>query len=317
MKIFVAGATGTLGRPVVRMLLSRGHEVVGLSRSESGVRRIDGMGAQGVVGNALDGDRMRTLVQDARPEQIVHLLTALPPGGVMRKRQLRPTNTLRIDGTANLIHAAAAAGVRRIVAESFIGVYGPGQFTEKISEDNPLPPAGEGAFREAVLAMRSLEDQLRLARAKSVETVALRIGLLYGLEVPSTRSLIQQARSGRLFVPRGLSGVGAFVHNDDAAAAIIAAIEQPDPAPVYNIVDDEPTRMVSFLSQLAAAVSAPPPRQIPSWIVKLSAPVIAELGSATLLLSNAKAKRELGWTLRYPTLHEGLADLRRTATMAA
>jgi nucleoside-diphosphate-sugar epimerase len=308
MKIFVAGATGTLGRPVVRTLVSHGHEIVGLSRTESGAHRVETMGGRGVVGNALDEDRMRSLIMDARPEVVVHLLTALPPGGVLRKKQLNPTNELRIKGTANLISAAAGAGVRRLVAESF----GP------ITEDAPLPPVKEGPFKDAVLALRSLEDQLRAATATlGMQTVALRIGLLYGLEVPSTQLMIDQARAGRLFVPRGLSGVGSFVHNDDAAAAIVAAIEGQPLSLVYNIADDEPTTLSAFMAQLAASVSAPPPRSIPAWIVNLAAPIIAEMGSARLPLANSKAKRELGWSLRYPTLRSGMAELHSSAARAA
>ena len=318
MKIFVAGATGTLGRPVVRTLVSHGHEIVGLSRTESGARRVEAMGGRGVVGNALDADRMRSLIMDARPEVVVHLLTALPPGGVLRKKQLNPTNELRTKGTANLISAAAGAGVRRLVAESFVGVYGSGNFTRPITEDAPLPPVTEGPFKDAVLALRSLEDQLRAASATlGMQTVALRIGLLYGLEVPSTQLMIDQARAGRLFVPRGLSGVGSFVHNDDAAAAIVAAIEGQPLSLVYNIADDEPTTLSAFMSQLAAAISAPRPRSIPTWIVNLAAPIIAEMGSARLPLANSKAKRELKWSLRYPTLRSGMAELHSSAVRAA
>ncbi|RPI47598.1 MAG: NAD(P)-dependent oxidoreductase, partial [Acidobacteria bacterium] len=229
MRMFVAGATGTLGRPVVRALVSRGHDVIGLTRTQEGARRIKDMGARAVVGNALDAERLKALVVEARPDVVVHLLTALPPGGVTRKSQLRQTNELRTAGTANLIAASLAGGAHRIVAESFVGVYSGGSFSRPVSEDAPLPPPPEGPFRDTVLALRSLEDQLRAATASSgIETVALRIGFLYGSDVPSTRLMIDQARAGRLFLPAGLSGIAPFVHNDDAAAAIVAAIERPN-----------------------------------------------------------------------------------------
>jgi nucleoside-diphosphate-sugar epimerase len=314
MRIFVAGATGTLGRPVVKTLVAHGHDVVGLSRSESGARRIEAMGARAVVGNALDHEKMRSLIVDARPEQVLHLLTALPPGGVIRNKQLRPTNELRTRGTQNLIRASAAAGVRRIVAESFVGVYGLGTLAGFASEDKPLPPVGEGSFADTIGALRSLEEQLRTAQAQlGMQTVSLRIGLVYGPDVPSTQLMIDQARAGRLYLPRGLDGIGSFVHIDDAATAIVAAVERPNVSPVYNVGDDEPIAMTEFLSRLAEAVSAGRPRSIPLWVVKLAAPVIAELGSAKLLMANEKAKRELGWTLRYPTLRAGLATLQRSA----
>jgi nucleoside-diphosphate-sugar epimerase len=133
MRVFIAGATGTLGRPVVRALVSRGHQVVGLTRTDEGARRIQATGAKAVIGNALDAERMKKLVVEARPDVVVHLLTAIPPAGVMRKNQLRPTNELRVTGTANLIGASMAAGARRLVAESFVGIYAGGNFSRPAS----------------------------------------------------------------------------------------------------------------------------------------------------------------------------------------
>ncbi len=259
MRIFVAGATGTLGRPVVRELVNRQHDVVGLTRTQEGARRIDGMGAHAVIANALDSRRVSGLVVEARPDVVVHLLTALPPGGVLRPNQLRPTNELRTAGTANLIAGALAAGARRIVAESFIGVYAGGNASEPRAEDASLPPPMEGPFKDTLIALRSLEEQLRAANADSgIETVALRIGFLYGSDVPSTRIMIDQIKRGRMFVPAGLPGVASFVHNEDAAAANVAAIERPNVSRVYNVADDRAIPMADFIAQLAAAASARP-----------------------------------------------------------
>jgi len=268
------------------------------------------MGAQAVIGDALDAERLKALAVEARPDVVVHLLTALPPAGVMRKGQLRPTNTLRTTGTANLIAAARAAGARRIVAESFFGVYGAGEAGRTIREDDPLPPPLEGAFKDTLLALRSLEDQLAATAASGLETVTLRIGLLYGSDVPSTRLMVEQARAGRMFVPARLSGIVPSVHIDDAASAIVAAIETPRVSSVYNVVDDRAMPMADFIAQLAASVSAPAPRTIPAWLLRIVAPIIAAIASATLTLDNSKVKRELGWTLRYPTPAEGLTEVR-------
>jgi nucleoside-diphosphate-sugar epimerase len=318
MKIFVAGATGTLGRPVVRLLLSHGHELVGLTRSEEGRRRLLTQGAHAVIGNALDARRLRLAMLECRPDQVVHLLTALPPGGALRPRQLRPTNRLRIAATANVIAGAIASGAHRLVAESFVGVYGPEATTPGGSEDDPLPAVKSGPLQAAVLALRSLEDQLHTVRAAGlIDTVALRIGFLYGPDVPSMDVLINQAIARRLFVPRQLPGIAPFVQITDAANAIIAAIEHPKPSEIYNIVDDQPIALTTFLAEMSRAIGAPPPRQVPAWIVKLAAPVIAAGGSAQLLLSNGKAKRELEWSLRYPTVRVGLADLPQNIARAA
>ncbi len=321
MKIFIAGATGTLGRPVVRQLVSLGHEVVGLTRSEQGARALAAAGARGVVGNALDREGLRAAVTAARPDQVLHLLTALPTV-ILRPKHLEPTNELRILGTPNLIEAAVAAGARRIVAESFVSVYGEARFDHPVTEEEPLPPVGHGALHKTVAALRTMEDQLRAARDEGrIETVALRLGFLYGPDVPSTRDFVAQARAGRLAAPV-LPGLGANLHIDDAAAAIIAAVEadaveRPVPSPVYNVVDDEPMSVQETFTLLAQAVGARPPRLLPGWLVRLAAPVIAELGSMRLVLSNAKAKRELGWALRYPNARVGLAELNRALEEAA
>ena len=318
MRIFVAGATGTLGRPVVHALASDGYEVTGLTRTDNGTRLLHALGAQAIIGNALDARRVTQAVLESRAEVVVHLLTSLPPGGVLRKSQLRPTNELRTTGTANLIAASLAAGARRIVAESFVGIYGTGGSVAPASEEKPLPSPLDGAFKDTILALRALEDQLRAASAKSgLETVALRIGLLYGSGVPSTHFMIAQARAGRMFVPAGLSGVLPFVHHDDAVAAIVAAIESPNPSSVYNIVDDEALGMRDFVSQLLAGVSAPAPRSIPLWVVRIAAPIFAVLGSSRIRLDNTKAKRELAWVLRYPTVRAGLVELQKNLPIAA
>jgi nucleoside-diphosphate-sugar epimerase len=125
--------------------------------------------------------------------------------------------------------------------------------------------------------------------------------------------MIQQARARRLYIPAGLTGVGPFVHNDDAAAAIVAAVEHPRPSRVYNVADDEPIPLLRFIDELSSAVGAPSPRSIPGWIARIAAPMMAELGSASLRLSNDKVKRELGWSPIYPTLREGLAEVKAAA----
>jgi nucleoside-diphosphate-sugar epimerase len=318
MRVFVAGATGTLGRPVVRLLIARGHDVVGLTRTEQGRRALEAAGARATVANALDKEQLGRAILAVKPEAVAHLLTALPPGGPLRPKQLRATNALRTMGTAHLIDAAVSAGARRLVAESFVGVYGTSVFEHPRVEQDELPPVKDGVFKETVEALRSLEEQLRGARsAHRLQTVALRIGFLYGQDVPSTQAFISQAKAHRLFVPRRLGGRGAFVHISDAAAAIVAALEHPTPSDTYNIVDDEPISVATFLTLMTETIGAPPPRPLPSWVLKVAAPIVAEAVSADLWLSNAAAKTDLGWSLRYPTVRTGLADLRRQLGEAA
>ena len=154
-------------------------------------------------------------------------------------------------------------------------------------------------------------------RSDRLTTVALRIGYLYRPEVPAMVELARQARAGRLFVPRSFTGVGPFVHLEDAASAIVAAIEQPQPSPVYNVVDDQPMELEAFMAELATTLGARPPRHLPPWLVRLAAPLMEEFGMATLRLSNRRIKQELGWTPRYPTVTARIGTLGQVAAEAA
>jgi nucleoside-diphosphate-sugar epimerase len=163
------------------------------------------------------------------------------------------------------------------VAESFVGVYGAARFAEPRGEDAPLPEVGTGPFREGILAMRALEDQVHAARdAGRLEATALRIGFFYGSEVPSTRSMAHLLARRRMFVPRGASGIGAFVHIEDAAEAVVAAAESESVSALYNVVDDEPMPLLTFLDLASTALGTAGPRAVPAWLVRLLAPLPAQ-----------------------------------------
>jgi nucleoside-diphosphate-sugar epimerase len=317
VKVFVAGATGALGRPLVRRLVAGGHEVIGLTRSAQKRPLLESLGARPVVADALDADALSRAVRNAQPTHVVHLLTALPAEGPIRAAHLRATNEVRTRGTENLIRAATDAGVRRLVAESFVGVYGAVDSDAPHTEDEtltPVPPAG--VMRDGLIAMRSLEEQMLAARTR-LETVVLRYGLFYGPEVPSTVGVIRRLRRGQMFFPKGARGVGSFIHIDDAAEATVAALEAERPSAVYNIVDDEPTALVDYLTLSAEVFGTRPPRAAPVWLVKLLAPMIAEMASVRLPLSNAKARAELGFRPMHPTLREGLRTVSQALHEAA
>jgi nucleoside-diphosphate-sugar epimerase len=318
MKILVAGATGAMGRPLVRALVQRGHDVIGLTRTPAKRALVESLGARVALADALDAEGLRKVVLDAAPSHIVHLMTALPAAGPMRARDLRATNTLRLHGTSNLLRAAIDARVTRLVAESFVAVYGAVDFDRPSGEDVALtPPPSAGAFREALLALRWLEDQLaRVRDAKQLDTVTLRFGGIYGPDVPSLQAVVRMLRARRLFLPPA-RGVMSFVHVDDAATATIAALEHPSPSAVYNIVDDEPMSVRTFLERVASGVGAPPPRTMPAWLFRLIAPLMSEGMSVRMPLSNAKAKRELGWHLQHPTVRDGLRRIASHAETAA
>jgi len=308
MRVLVAGASGAMGRPLVRLLRSKGHEVFGVTRRPERAALVEALGARPLVADALDAAALQRVVNEARPTEVVHLLTALPPEGPLRARDLLATNCLRVRGTGNLLRASIAAGVRRVVVESFAGVYGAGQ-PLPWTEDGPLPPPA-GPFAEGVRAMRSLEHQAATARVH-LETVTLRFGLVYGPEVPATIGLARRLRRRRVFVPRGADGLASFVHVDDAATAILAALESPAAGLVYNVADDRPTGIVDYLAMSADVLGVPRPRTAPLWLLRLVAPLLVQGAFTRLALSNARARAELGWTPAYPTLREGIAQVVR------
>ena len=312
MRVFIAGASGTIGRPVTRMLVRVGHEVTGLTRTSAGVETLKRLGAKAVVGDALDAAQLERLVVDARPTHVLHLLTAIPAQGATRPRDLAGTNVLRTEGTANLLRAAVAAGAERIVAESFALAYGIGDFGP-----DPLPELRLGSAKhphpgvQAIVdALRSLEGQLSRASMEGrIETVVLRYGLIYGPGVPSTESMVEGLRHRRLPLVAKAAGIASFVHIDDAATATIAALEHGGDGEIYNIVDDGPAAFNDFLLEMAKSARAPQPRSAPRWLVRLVAPLAAEMAGARLPMSNRHAKVELSWTPRYRTPREGLATL--------
>lgn len=314
MRVFIAGATGTLGLPLVQQLINRGDHVIGLTRKEAGRDTLQRLGADAVIGDALDRERLQRLVVDAAPTHVVHLLTALPKAGVMKASDLTATNELRVRGTPNLLEAAIAAGARRIVVESYPSVYGAGHASNSpLAEDAPFAPLPTGPIRETVAALREMEAQV-LAASDRIDTIILRYGNFYGDAVPSTVAMAAALRARKVPLMRGATGVGSFLHIDDAVAATIAALDRGKPGSIYNIVDDEPVAITEFIKHAANAAGAPRPFTFPRFLVKLLAPMAVEFSTARLPLSNAKAKRELGFTPRFKTYRDGLCEVAAATT---
>jgi nucleoside-diphosphate-sugar epimerase len=309
MRVFVAGASGAIGRPLVRQLLAAGHEVTGMTRREERAEGIRAAGARAVICDAFDPTALETAVREAAPEVVVHELTALPPRIDYRKKgdSLEPTNRLRHEGTRNLLAAARAAGARRLIAESVAFLYAPeGDWVK--AEEAPLSSGAPAPFGAAVEAIADLERQV--AAAESIEGIVLRYGWLYG---PGTHfdadgSQTEDVRRRRAPIVGKGSGVFSFVHVEDAAAATVAAVERGAPG-VYNVVDDEPASVAEWLPFLARAIGAKAPYRVPRWIGRLAA---GETGVSMMTQirgsSNAKAKGELGWRPAWPSWRQGFRD---------
>jgi 2-alkyl-3-oxoalkanoate reductase len=302
MRVFVAGATGAIGARLIPQLLERRHEVIGSSRSGDKAERLRALGAQPVVLDVLERDEVLSAVTRARPDAIVHQATAL--AGVTDfkhfDRGFAQTNRLRSEGTDALLAAAREAGVERFVAQSFAGWPYAREGGPVKSEDDPFDPEPVPAMRETLAAIRHLEDAVVGAGG-----IVLRYGGFYG---SPTDAQLELVRKRRLPIVGDGGGIWSFVHLEDAAAATVLALEQRAPG-IYNIVDDEPAPVREWLPALAAAIGAKPPRRVPRWLARI---VAGEVGVVIMTdvrgASNAKAKRELGWTPRYPSWRRGFVD---------
>ena len=317
MKVFVAGATGVLGRELVPQLVARGHEVVGMTRSASKQDLVRRLGARPVVADALDPDAVAQAVAAAEPEVIVHQLTAL--SGPMRAKDMRRperssgaimTNRLRTEATDHLLAAGRAVGARRFVAQSFGGFRwartgGPVQ-----TEADPLDPDPPGALRAVQAGYLYLEQAV--TTIEWGEGLALRYGGFYGpgtgISLAPDAVMAAPIRKRRFPIVGGGGGVWSYVHIEDAAAATAIAVEHGTPG-IYYIVDDEPAPVRVWLPALAGALGAKPPRRIPRWLGRLAAGEVATVMMTDVRgASNEKAKRELGWRLRYPSWRQGFAQ---------
>ena len=311
MRVFVAGAGGAIGRPLVLKLVAAGHEVTGMTRSEAKAELIRAAGAHAAVVDVFDSESLRAAALAAAPEVVVHELTALPDRMDFRREDLyAPTNRVRTEGTRNLLDAAHAAGARRFVCQSIAFAYRNEGAPVK-TEDDPLLDAAPGAFGSGVRALREMEAMV--LGADDLDGLVLRYGFFYGPGTHYARDGGQTADIRRRRMPivgRG-SGVFSFIHVDDAADATVAAVERGAPG-VYNVTDDEPAPMREWLPVAAEAAGARRPLRVPVWLAKLvGGKEVAAFALELRGASNEKAKRELGWQPAHPSWRTGFREALR------
>jgi len=299
-----------IGKRLVPLLRANGHEVVGTTRSPGKVDDLRALGAEPRVLDVLDAVAVGKAVSEARPEVVVHQATALSDLGNLRNldEAFADTNRLRTEGTDNLLAAAQAAGAEEFVAQSFAGWPYAKEGSLVKDEEAPLDPSPPANAEQSMAAIRHLEKAV--AGAEALAGIVLRYGGFYG---PGT-SLFEggehvAAIRKRAFPLVGSSaGMWSFVHIDDAAAATLAAIERGGRG-IYNVVDDEPAPASEWLPYLAERLGAKQPRHVPEWLGRLVAgEQVVSMMTEARGASNAKAKRELGWTLVHPTWREGFAN---------
>jgi 2-alkyl-3-oxoalkanoate reductase len=303
MDVLVAGAAGAIGRRLVPQLVVRGHRVVATTRSPVRLGELRAMGAEAVVMDGLDARAVGEVVARAAPEVVVHQMTALNGVRNLRRfdRQFAPTNALRTSGTDHLLPAAAAAGARRFVVQSYTGWPNLRAGGPVKTEEDPLDPDPPAAQRETLQAIRYLERAV--LDSPPLEPVVLRYGSFYG--PGASEEFVAMVRKRKLPIAGAGAGVWSFIHIDDAAAATVLALER-DATGIFNIVDDEPAQVNQWLPFLAQAIGAKPPHRVPTWLARLAG---GEVGVSLLTqvrgASNAKARQELGWQPRWLTWRDG------------
>ena len=310
MRVFVAGATGAIGRSLVPQLIGSGHEVIALTRSREKARALEALGAKTVVANALDREALTAAITKTEPEAVIHQLTALADAGSFRNfdREFALTNRLRTEATDTLLSAALLVGARRFIAQSFCGwpfarTGGPIK-----TERDPLDPKPPKSFRNTLAAIRALESAVR--DAAGIDAFALRYGMLYGpgTALAKDGAIVKAVRRGAIPIFGKGAGVWSFVHVNDAARATVAALTRGAPG-IYNVVDDEPAPVSVWLPFLARALGARPPRRVSVLFARFA----IGAGGVSMMTkvrggSNTKAKRELGWQPIFASWRRGFVE---------
>jgi nucleoside-diphosphate-sugar epimerase len=320
MKIFVAGASGAVGKRLVPLLVGRGHVVLATTRSADKATELKALGAEPVVMDALDRAAVVRALESSRPEVVVHQLTALSQAKSLKRfdQEFAVTNRLRTQGTDNLLEGARAAGVRRFVAQSFTGWTNPRYGSRVKTEEDPLDPHPPHSMRQTLDAIRYVEQVV--GDSRDADGIVLRYGSLYG---PGTHfgpggDILEAVRRRRFPIVGSGAGMWSFIHVDDIAMATVIAAEGAPPG-VYNVVDDEPAEAGTWVPELARVAGARPPRHVPVWFARL---MIGDAGVAMMTQSrgssNAKVKHAFNWQPSHRTWREGFrSDLGNVPNSAA
>lgn len=313
MRIFLAGASGAVGLSLVPRLVAAGHCVVGTTRTEAKLNLIRKLGADAVLVDGLNGGEVRRAVEIARPDVIIHEMTALNGASDLRHfdRVFAASNRLRTQGTSHLLAAAREFGVKRFMAQSYCGwtFARVGQAVK--SERDPLDTQPPTQLRSSLEAIRYLEETV--TRTRGIEGVVLRYGTFYG---PGTGlfdgAFVEQVRRRRVPIIGTGNGWWSFIHTEDAASATALAVERALPGQIYNIVDDDPAPVYEWLPALAAIIKAKPPRHVPAWLGRfLVGKHMVVMMTQVRAGSNEKAKRQLDWTPAHPSWRQGFAEVLR------
>jgi nucleoside-diphosphate-sugar epimerase len=308
MRVLVAGASGVLGQPTVRELLAAGHDVVGLARTEAAAATIERLGAEVARGDVLNLESMMQAA--ASVEAVVNLTGALPAGAKLSRAGWDELSDVWRQGTLNLLGAAREAGVQVYVQASLGLLYGDHGDTW-VTEETPLAQTALAA------AVRDADNLVQMAAVNGLPAVTLRLGVVYGRDAWHTRMLAAQAGQKALVIVGDGTPFWSLLHADDAGRAIALAVDDAQPGTIYNVADDQPTRMADLVSLVARLAGAPQPARVPAMLARLMAGEdVIQLLTTSVRLSNRAIKQDLEFTLRYPTPHEGFREVLSQAVPA-
>ncbi|CAM5372480.1 Aurachin B dehydrogenase [Afipia felis] len=310
MKVFVAGASGAVGRPLVSTLVNAGHSVVGFTRHASKAELVRRLGAEPLIGDGLDANTVRAALASSRPDAVIHEMTDLSGTTDLRhfSKVFAKSNQLRTKGTDILLAAARESGVKRIVAQSFCGWPFARTGGAIKTESDALDPEPPAELRTTLSAIEYLEEAV--TKSTQPDGIVLRYGTFYGAGTGMLENfMLEQIRNRRFPLIGDGAGWWSFIHVDDAATASLKALEHGKPGNIYNITDDEPAQVRDWLPALADMLGAKPPHHLPAWIARLIA------GNHLVIMmtqaragSNAKAKRKLDWQPAHPSWRLGFAE---------
>ncbi len=317
VKVLLAGASGDLGVKIAELLIAADHEVFGLTRSESKATKLARDGMHPIIGDLLDTKATRAAVEQVQPDAVVQVPIALPQRGPIRVSDLDATNRLRTEGTHHLLEASLAVGVKRYIAESIVAIYGYGDTGDReLDEESATETTAPlQALQPALDALEAEEAMvLDAARAGRIEGIVVRLGFYYGAGVGSTRFMMTLLRRGLMPVTKE-RGAMPWVELSDGAAGVVAALERGRSGEIYNIVGDKSAGLTDLAHELSRQLGTRPPHELPTWLIKLGGRYAALMGETNLHVSNRKAKQQLGWSPKYPTIQDGvkaaLPSLRR------
>lgn len=310
MKVFLAGATGVVGRRLVPMLVEAGHSVVGTTTDTGRADALQARGAEPTVVDGLDRDGVIAAVTKAEPDVVINQMTALADmGSNMRKmdRYFTVTNRLRTEGSAHLLEAARELGARRFITQSYNSWNNIREGGPVKTEADPLDPNPPKHLQETAHAIQQQEKMVEAT--EDLETVVLRYGSFYGpgtsVSTDESGFILDTIRKGRFPIAGKGTGVWSWLHIDDAALSCVAAVDSKATG-IFNVADDEPAPVSEWLPYLCEVIGAKPPRRVPLWLGRLAGgPVLVAMMESIRGADNSKAKRELGWTPKWPTWREG------------